>query len=1062
MKEPSSQPYLIIDPNLTVVDANESAFRALQTSRSDLCSSPLSDMLEESSRHRLERALDRLDPTETVSLNLKLADRPGVQDSRRRVRIVPGYGESSGELFHLLLEEEEEEGMGADLASHAWGAREFIDQIHEAVVIVQDGVFKLVNPRMEELTGLDESELVGSSYEDVLAQEYRELVTDRYHRRIEGDDIPPRRYDIELKTEEGTRRQIELHVSRIQYDGNPAVLGTLKDITDRKRRERELEEVREELEQKQHRLNLALDAGEIGVWERDLATGEGVWDDRIREIFNGDPGTLDDFLDCVHPEDRPLVERELERSLEAGRYHMEHRIVVDEEVRWISAEALVLYDDEGKPETMIGTNRDITERKQLEEELTRQKSILDAVNEVSREGILVVGSDEFEIKFYNRTFAEQWNLSEESLHGKNVREVRERVLDRLGRPEEFVETINELYEHPTEESRDLIRLDDGRIFDRYSTPLRDPNSDDYIGRAWFFRDVTDQKRYQRELETLNTRLRLALEGSNMGVWERDLQTDELYWDERSRELFGYGDEEFSGVEEDFLERVHPEDLPRVRKELDRVIEEREPYETTFRIRTPDGAVRWIESRADVQYEDGEPRRVIGVNVDFTERKRHEKQLRETRDQLDQHKRRLELALNAGDIGVWENDLSTGERTWDDRAKDVFRNPDAGPESLPDLIHPDDRDRFEEALERSLETGDYQLEYRYIPEGEDRVRWVRSEGVVVYGEDEQPEKRVGTVRDITERKQRLEDLETLARRLQLALEGTNTGVWEMDLETGRSEIDEQSQKLFGFSQDRRHHSEAEFLEKVHPDDRDRVMDQVEEAIRNDELYQVTYRVELPNGEYRWIDSRADILYEDGEPRRMIGVQTDITELKEANRKLEELAKRDSLTGLANKRELTRKLEQEWNRARRNETPLALVIVDVDRFKEYNDRYGHSAGDDVLETVGDLLNELTRRPGDMAARFGGDEFVLILPETTEEGAYKLAREARNRLASLNLEHDASPVKGIVSVSAGVAAEIPERKEEQEELFKRADRALYRAKQAGQDAIRRHSTHEDSDHP
>jgi diguanylate cyclase (GGDEF)-like protein/PAS domain S-box-containing protein len=188
-----------------------------------------------------------------------------------------------------------------------------------------------------------------------------------------------------------------------------------------------------------------------------------------------------------------------------------------------------------------------------------------------------------------------------------------------------------------------------------------------------------------------------------------------------------------------------------------------------------------------------------------------------------------------------------------------------------------------------------------------------------------------------------------------------------------------------------------------------------------------------------------------------VVSDVTKIKQAERALQGmteqlklLATTDGLTGLTNRRAFDIALETELARCRRTREPLSLLMVDVDRFKTYNDLYGHQAGDEVLKTVGKCLKESLRRPGDVAARYGGEEFVTVLPGTDEDGAFFIADAFREKLAALKLPHKGGD-KGYLTASVGLAT-FSERDVgmNASELVRRADEALYNAKGAGRDRV------------
>ena len=169
------------------------------------------------------------------------------------------------------------------------------------------------------------------------------------------------------------------------------------------------------------------------------------------------------------------------------------------------------------------------------------------------------------------------------------------------------------------------------------------------------------------------------------------------------------------------------------------------------------------------------------------------------------------------------------------------------------------------------------------------------------------------------------------------------------------------------------------------------------------------------------------------------------LKIANDQLEALSNTDGLTGIANRRSFDSALAQEWKRAQRAGNALALLLIDVDRFKHFNDRYGHLAGDDCLRELGRVLAGEGRRAGDLVARYGGEEFVVLLPGTNLPDALERARATQQAIWSLAIEHAGTPA-GIVTVSLGVAAQIPSRQQPANDLLRHADQALYQAKRSG----------------
>ena len=175
-----------------------------------------------------------------------------------------------------------------------------------------------------------------------------------------------------------------------------------------------------------------------------------------------------------------------------------------------------------------------------------------------------------------------------------------------------------------------------------------------------------------------------------------------------------------------------------------------------------------------------------------------------------------------------------------------------------------------------------------------------------------------------------------------------------------------------------------------------------------------------------------------------------QLIDARRQLTDLANIDELTGLGNRRLVNKVLQEEINRARRTGARLSLILLDVDYFKDYNDNYGHPAGDLVLKRLADLMERATSRAGEVVGRYGGEEFILVLPGAGDEAARRTAERLRELVMAEKMPHKHSQVADIITISQGVVTFTPDADESPSELIKRADTALYRAKHQGRNAI------------
>ncbi|GAB2547499.1 GGDEF domain-containing protein [Rhodanobacter koreensis] len=254
------------------------------------------------------------------------------------------------------------------------------------------------------------------------------------------------------------------------------------------------------------------------------------------------------------------------------------------------------------------------------------------------------------------------------------------------------------------------------------------------------------------------------------------------------------------------------------------------------------------------------------------------------------------------------------------------------------------------------------------------------------------------------------------------------------------------------------SVQDWADRMHPEDRAWAVDFCVAQSKAGVDHEADYRALCRNGEYVWIRDVVHVVRNpDGSVDSLIGFMFDISERKRTEQKLidmqkelEELSFKDGLTGVANRRRFDAIMELEWANARRNKQPLSLVMLDIDYFKQYNDHYGHLEGDQCLKQVARTLGMAATRARDFVARFGGEEFVLVLPETDENAAMKLAERCRELIANEQIAHLRSGIGAVLTVSMGVGTMIPAHGDELLPFVETVDKRLYQAKQRGRNTI------------
>jgi len=287
-----------------------------------------------------------------------------------------------------------------------------------------------------------------------------------------------------------------------------------------------------------------------------------------------------------------------------------------------------------------------------------------------------------------------------------------------------------------------------------------------------------------------------------------------------------------------------------------------------------------------------------------------------------------------------------------------------------------------------------------------------------------------------------------------LESTKAIPWKLDWPgLGFSYIGPQIETLLGWTPES-WKSVEDWAARMHPDDRERTVNFCVAQSQAGVDHEADYRALTTDGTYVWI---RDVVHvkrnEAGEVASLVGFMFDISERKQAeeellrmHKELEALSLTDSLTGIANRRMFDQRLDIEWNDSRRSGKPLSLLILDIDWFKQYNDRYGHPAGDACIQRVASALGGVARRPRDLAARVGGDEFALLLPDTDEATAQAVARKLAEAVAALQIPHGVEGAGEWLSASIGAGTQVAGEAKDASGFVDHTDQMLYAAKRSG----------------
>ncbi len=591
--------------------------------------------------------------------------------------------------------------------------------------------------------------------------------------------------------------------------------------------------------------------------------------------------------------------------------------------------------------------------------------------------------------------------------------------------------------------------------------VRDPHTGAPAELVLSLRDITERRRAEQALRESEARLRLLAENATDMIVHLDLDFRRIYVSPACQELFGYTQDEMMR-QADYGSGMHPEDVPLVQAAVARLRAGERSASFSYRRQHRAGHYIWVRTSARrVASDDG----YIMVIHDVTELKQAEARLREQRQffrALFEHTPDALMVLCRDEDGGWRI-----EQINQAMAAVAAETPEAlQGRKLMEVLPPPWNDQAVERAQRCVAlggpvrgaidtamTGGRHIEMIHIPLS-------RAAG--------DTERVLVTGRDISHLRAAELALAQANSRMAMAEQIAGLGHIRILLGDHTVEWSEQAYLMFGLDPAGPPPDWEQTQALCHPEDTAEMLAVLASLQERGAPQTVTLRARRADGEYRHFQARL-VLERDhsGAPAAIFAVIVDVTEdfvtqqalreardaAEQAQRVLAELALEDALTGLANRRQLDLTLAEQLRRAARDAAPLALALLDVDHFKQYNDRYGHQAGDDCLRAVAVAARSCLKRQTDVAARYGGEEFAVLLPATDLAGAWALAEDIRSCIRSLQIPHAGSP-HGVVTISAGVAVLVPPHPEgAAAALIRMADAALYEAKSQGRDNVRTH---------
>ncbi len=994
------------------IDVNQAACKSLRYTRKELLSLSVADVAEEAAS-KLAEVLNGVAQAEPVIVDVTHVRKDGTTFP---VQVNISAVEFDGERCLLAIARDMSTIVHAkeELRESEERLRAIFEAGFEGLVIhnAGDGMILDANPAFERMFGYTLSELAGKSVLDLVAPESRDLVMARLRAPLLGESLEA----VGLR-KDGTRLSIEILGGEHVYEGRAVRAAAVRDITERKRAEEALRE-----SEKRWRLIAENSAERILLLDPD---GTVQYINRtptlpVEEI------TGTSIYSYMPPETAESLRRCCEGVLasgEAGTYEARHEN--DSGVHYFEGRVSPIVED-GSIVSLVVAAMEVTERKRAEEALRESEQRWRLIAENSAEIVILMDPDGT-VQYIN------WTLTvpvEEVIGTSVYSHMSPAAAENLRRCCEGVLASGEPGKYETRHENDA----GGRYFAGRVSPIVEDGS--IVSFVVAVVEVTERKRAERALRESEEKFRLLAENAADIICRYRLSPNPgcEYISPAVTATTGYAPHEFYADPDLALKIIHPDDLGVLRQLIDQDL----PGSHALRLLHKDGSIVWIElTYVPIYSDDGTRVALEGAARDITDRKRAEEALRESEERyrslyikapaalhsIDREFRLIEVSDHWLELLGYERKEVIGRRSVEFLTEDSRRSAEAT--KLPDF--------WKTGRARNIS-------YEFRRKNGEIVD-VLLDAIVIRNEEGEIIRSVAALTDVTERNRAEKGLRESEEKFRLLAENAVDIIYRYRLSPnpGYEYISPAVTAATGYSPHEFYADPDLDIKIVHPDDLGTLRQMIDQDLPGRHALRWLHK----DGSIAWMELTYVPIYgDDGTRVALEGVARDITDRKKAEATIEHMAYHDPLTDLPNRSLLKDHLELAIAQARRSGRKVAVMFLDVDRFKVINDTLGHSSGDKLLKRIGEQLTRVVR-DGDTVARVGGDEFILLLPDLVDPDDARVVAERalqrirrKRRLAGRDL---------VVTASLGISV-YPSDGDDAETLLRHADTAMYKAKDQG----------------